>query len=499
MDRKIAKVAVYVRKSRPDETDDVLNRQKDVLLDLCKRNQWEYELFIEVGSSQDLDREELQNMLNKVKLFHFDAVVSSDQDRLSRNVVHFGLIKEVFINAGCLFVTPSKVFNFAEDSDSFMSDIFSVMAKQEYSQIKKRLVRGSRQSAKQGNWLGKKNPIGYKYNRETKRLELSEDAPIIKRMFQEYIDGLSTTAIADKFTLEGVNTSVGMLWSSAGVSRLLNNRVYCGDSLFGKTKVTNGKRDVKTSKEEWILVENTHEPIVDKEMWEKVQRIKLQRNSRPIALKVGKHKFSGLIQCAICSNIHSFQNSRGKRKRINSCQTRHYVDNSFDKYTVCPNKSANIDEFEQLFFLYFGQYIEQFEKHIDMIKASEKPSQDSSVNKINTFERQLKRLDQDIKRVQQGFQMEIYTAEDAQVQIKGFRAQKESVEKELERLKNTANNSSTDYLEKVLKRMKELHAGRDVLPEGIFNEKLRGIVDVIIYKKLGGQNAEMELKVIWKQ
>ncbi len=367
--RDISNVAVYVRKSREDETDETLNRQQAVLTDLCERNGWNYELYKEVGSSQDLDRPVLQAMLGKVSTFHFDAVVVADLDRLSRNVIHFGQIKLLLVNASVPVITPSKTFDFSNESDDMFSDFMSVIAKSEYQQIKKRLVRGTRQSAKQGNWVGGKVPIGYRYNRETKRLEKTKDAPVIKQLFDLYVSGKSTKDIAFQFTHENVVTSVGMIWTPAGVARLLNNIAYAGHSLYGKTKTENGKRSVKTDKDVQILVENTHEPIVSEETWEKIQQIKSTRNTRPAALKLGKHKFSGLIRCGKCGAIHSFQTSKYGRKRIASCQTRHYS-LSLDKYTMCENSGSNIEPFEKLFFAHFKEYVVQLEQYLDLINEA---------------------------------------------------------------------------------------------------------------------------------
>jgi len=203
---------VYVRKSREDETEDTLNRQQEVLLEQCRRNNWTYDLYKEVGSSQDLNRPQLQAMLEKVRTFHYDGVLVADLDRLSRNTIHFGIIKEIFISVGCFGITLNKIYDFSKDDDDFMSDIQSVLSKQEYQTIKRRLIRGARQSAKEGNWMGKKSPIGYKYNKSTKRLEVSDDAPVIKHLFKLYRQGLSTKEIAYRFANENVVTTVGMMY-----------------------------------------------------------------------------------------------------------------------------------------------------------------------------------------------------------------------------------------------------------------------------------------------
>lgn len=499
MEKKLTNVAIYVRKSREEEDESTLLRQQKVLTDLCVKNLWKYELFKEVGSSQDLERVQLQEMLNKVKAFHFDAIVVADLDRLSRNTGHFGTIKEILINFGCVVVTPSKVYDFSVQEDDLFSDIQSVLAKNEYQTIKKRLVRGSRQSARDGNWLGKKNPVGYNYNRTTKKLEPTEDAPIIKRLFQEYVDGLSTNDIAFKFTQEGVTTSTHMIWTPSGISRILNNPVYRGDSLYGKTKVVNGKRGVKTNKEDQILIEGTHTAIIDSDTWEKVQELKLSRNSRPIALKIGKRKYSGLIKCALCGRTHSFQKSRGEKQRITSCQTRYYLDDSLENYTVCENKGVNLDTFEAIFIQRLARRVSQLEEYIELIKKSEPSQNDSPLDKIKSVEKQIKKNQQETKRVQQGFIMEIFTEEEAQSQIKILKSQKESLEKELEKLNNISVSSNTDYIESTMNKLKKFLTGHDSLPEVEANSILRDYISSIVYKRIGeGVNAEISIKIVWK-
>ncbi|WP_044641999.1 recombinase family protein [Risungbinella massiliensis] len=489
-------VAVYVRKSREEETEDTLKRQQAVLTELCERNNWNYDVYTEVGSSQELDRPELQKMLSRVKLFHYDAVVSSDQDRLSRNVGHLDQIKQTLVNAGCLFVTPSRIYDFKKDDDDFISDIQSVLSKQEYQKIKARLIRGSRQSARDGNWLGKKAPIGYKYNRDTKKLELSEDSPVIEKIFQLYVDGLSTKDIAYKFSNERVKTLVNMTWTPAGVTRLLSNVVYAGHSLYGKTnqKKIDGKRiTAYTDESEQILVENTHEPIVSQELFDQVQQLKKERNSRPPALKLGKHKFSGLIRCGICGAVHSFQTSRYNRKRISSCQTRTYT--TGNSYTVCPNKGANLSEFEELFYSYFSQHVKQLEQYVDLIKANGTNDAPDYAQEIESKIKQIAKLNNDIRRVQQGFMMEIFTQAEARVQIQQLKQQIKILEEQVNELKESGNVTELDRVELTLEKMKRFLTHGDKLPEREANTILLELMETIVYTKT---DKEMSIKIVMK-
>lgn len=490
------KVGLYIRKSREEETDETLNRQQAVLTDLCVKNLWKYDIYKEVGSSQDMDRPQLQALLERVKAFYYDAVVVADLDRLSRNTVHFGMIKEVLLNAGCLVITNGKIYDFTKQEDDLFSDLQSVLAKNEYQTIKKRLVRGTRQSAKDGNYLGKKSPVGYKYNRENKRLEPTEDAPIIRRLFEEYADGLNTRDIAFKYTNENVTTSVGTIWTSSGISRLLNNPVYKGVSLYGKTTTKNGKRGVKTAASDQILIEDTHEPIVDKELWDRVQAIKQKRNIISIPLRSSKHKFSGLIQCGLCGKIHTFQKSGRGIPRIQKCLTRHYNDNTITNYTLCKNQGCNISEFEILFYNLYEEYLNELIKYRDLINSSNKPKKDNSSSRINFLEKQIKKNQQEVKRVQQGFIMEIFTEKEAQEQIKNLKTQKEAMEKELVELEESKLDTTTDYLTRVIDKMTKFIKGHNLMPEQQANEELKDLIRAIVYTKLSKGNAELNIK--WK-
>lgn len=495
MEREIKNVAVYVRKSRDEETTDALKRQRSVLVDLCEKNNWNYDVYFEVGSSQQIENPELQKMLTKIQSFNYDGVVISDLDRLSRNLVNSGMIKEVFINAGCLAITPTKVYDYTKQDDDLFSDLQFVLAKNEYQTIKRRLIRGVRQSAKDGNWQGKRSPVGYKYNKDTKRLEKTEDAPIIKQIFDNYAKGMSTMEIAEKFRFENVTTSTGIIWTPAGISRILNNPVYMGTSVFGKTTSKNGKRGVRTLSEDQIITKNTHEPIVSETEWELVQKIKKDKTSSPIPLAARKHKFSGLIKCGLCGRTHSFQTSKYKNRRICSCQTRNYADNSIEQYTICPNEGMNVADFDKNFHRRFKKRVEELGSFIDIIKNHGNKELDYK-SQIQSYEKQIKRIEQDIKRVQQGFISQIFTEEQASEQIKNFNAKKEQITQDVVKLKEIENSSSVNYYESILNKMESFVLGVDQgIPERDLNFILKELVDYIEYTKIG---RDIKAKIYWK-
>ncbi|WP_425313092.1 recombinase family protein [Paenibacillus mangrovi] len=500
---RIKKVAVYSRKSRPDETDEMLQRQLSMLIEMCVKNDWTFEVFSEVGSSQDINRPELNKMLAKVQTYEYDAIVITDQDRLSRNTGGFGQIKEILTNYGVQVVTTSKVYDYSTQEDDMMSDMMSVVAKQEYLNIKKRLVRGKRQSAKDGNWVGGKTPVGYNYDHKSKKLQLNEYAPIIQRIFALYLSGKTSTDIERIFELEGVLTPSGSSWNKARISVVLANPVYKGTVIFGKTKVSKtskkpsgAPRQFKTEATEQIVIENAHEPIVSIEDWETARDIRESRLTKAPSSRIGKVNFTGLIRCALCNRTHSFQRRKGKELRITSCQTRIYADDG--TYTVCANKGVKLELFEKVFYASFSQYVDKLEQYLEDVKANMKMDDSNPADEKAILTSAIKKIDQQIKKVQQGFLAEVYTEEEAQKEIKQLKAHRQQSETQLERLDTVSKDDQIDKLQNTLNRLKEILTGTTKMETKEVNHLLTSLIDHIEYKRIGDHKAGIEIKIHYK-
>ena len=139
------------------------------------------------------------------------------------------------------------------------------------------------QSAKKGNWVAKKSPIGYEYDKETKKLKITKDAKVVQMMFELYVNGASTVEITHKFNHENIKAYhkskgeiVAVNWSKSTVARMLQNITYIGHTLYGKTKVkkiSGKKQQIANDEEQQILMENTHDPIISQETWDKTQAL----------------------------------------------------------------------------------------------------------------------------------------------------------------------------------------------------------------------------------
>lgn len=501
---KIQNVAIYIRKSRPEETEVDLTSQQLALIRLCDDKGWNYDIYKDNASSQDLQREEFQKLLTKVQQNAYDAIVVTDQGRLSRNTGHFGTIKEILANYGVLVVTETKTYDYNRADDDLVSDFESVISKQEYMAIKRRLIRGRIQSVKSGNWAFGKPPFGYERNYKTKKLEKNEYAPIIERIFALYADGATTVEIARTFELEGILTPRGAIWDDARISTVLSNEVYKGCVVYGKTfnsrteKYKNGRPKQLKNNGDFIIIENAHEPIIDPVTWEKCKQIRHKRNSRPPGARIGKMPFSNLIKCALCGATHSFQtrktNAYGEQMRITSCQTKIYDENG--GYSICKNKGVDLYKFEEVFFKNFSKYVNEIDQYIEVIKNSV-DIEIVSID-VNSIEKQIKNIDGQIKKVQQGFVMEIFTDEEARTQINKLKIRREELEKELIEASSNSNEEKLNELETLVNKIKLATQGSLSIANREANEIFREVIDRIEYKRIGNHTAGINLTIYYK-
>jgi site-specific DNA recombinase len=517
---EIMKAVIYGRKSRDDQ--DSLEGQ----IEACK--QWaeaqgilDYDIFVDEGdaSSEDWNRPQLQAMLKNVKLGLYDAVIAVDQFRICRTD-EFPIFRDILVENKCQFgsIEAGRFYNYENETDEMVSDVMTGIGKFQLAQIKKKLKRGTIQSALKGNYLGKKAPVGYYYDRTTKRLKQAANAYIIRDMFESYMNGMSTNDIAvkfnhdEKYQVEYIEKGIVkyMKWSSAGISRMLNNIVYLGHSLYGKTtqpklkdeKGIRKRTTKKTSEEDQILVKGTHKPIVTQDEWNKVQAILQKRNVRVVPLKVSKHTFSGLISCSECTAIHTFQKSRGNKQRISSCQTRNYTDD-LSSYTVCRNRGVNLDVFEEVFYAAFGERVEQLEKYLYLMNNDENSAaqQQKKQEALKAAkEKKIIDLKKKSKTIKENLEIGLYDEDEIQEkrdEVLDIKNQVKKLSDEVQAFETSVNESEVNQVETVLDRMKYFFTNKEnpLMPEKEKNEILSEFVEKIIYNRT---EKEIILYIIWK-
>lgn len=139
-------VAIYLRKSRENEEDDVLIKHRMELVSLAEKFNWKYVIYPEVVSGDTISsRPEMQKLLRDMQEDLYDAVLVVDIDRLGRGEHEDqGLIKKTFTKTNTFIITPNKLYNLNEEADEDYYDMQAFMARQEYKMIKRRFRRGKK-------------------------------------------------------------------------------------------------------------------------------------------------------------------------------------------------------------------------------------------------------------------------------------------------------------------------------------------------------------------
>jgi len=509
--------AIYGRKSRENEA--TLESQINACIQWAEENDIEVEIFAEEGtqSSEDWNRPKLQEMLKKVENLEFNYVIVSESSRISRTE-DFSIFKKLMKETGTILLEADtrQSTNFLDRNDAVKSGIQQVFNEYELDLAKTRLKRGTVQSAKKGNYQGKKPPIGYSYDHETKRLKKNSDAPIIREMFEMYMAGMSTVEIEHEFTTKNVlayqkikGELVPITWGKSTIARSLKNILYVGHTVFGKTKVQRikGKRvQVDVPEEEQILIENTHEGIITQEEWDKVQQIMNKKRTIPPALKHSKHTFSGLVRCAKCGAVHTFEKATSitGKFRISSCKTRVY-DEDFIQYKMCGNSGGELESLEVLFYASLKETKAQIENYIDLIKniqnSEAKAGKSLETQKGIKFQ-QIQQMAKKRKKIQAFLEEDFYEGEE---EIEKIREVKElanrikALKDEMEQLEEKKGESELEHVERVLNNINKFFEGTKNSASGkVLNEILNEFVSKILYRR-NGRGAQIEVEVYLKE
>lgn len=306
---------VYLRKSRMEEgleTEEVLRKHHQALDECAQRHGLVIlEYFSEVVSGESLyARPQMLRLLEAVEAGNCDAVLCMDLDRLSRGrMKDQGIILDAFRDSNTLIVTPDKVYNLSDEIDDELAEFKTFMSRREYKIINKRLRRGLQRSIQEGCYVANA-PYGYRnvYVDRRPTLEIFEpEAKLVRTMFRLYAEGYGCTTIAYQINAMGGRPHRSAEFTRSSIARILKSPVYIGKIVWDQKshikKNTKGNPKhitIYNPKEKWTITDGLHPAIVDKELFEKVQKIMDGRYRPAYHDGTVKSPLVGLVKCANC-------------------------------------------------------------------------------------------------------------------------------------------------------------------------------------------------------
>ncbi len=303
---KIWRTALYIRLSVEfnGKRGDSLETQRQIMeayAALCPDLEI-VEVYTDNGiTGRTFEREAFQRMLADVEAGKINCIMVKDLSRLGRNTIDTGYyIEKYFPLHGVRFIAVNDQFD-SEDSENSGNHLIvplKNMINEAYAaDISKKVRAQQNQAMRDGEFVGGRPPYGYRKDPDNcHHLLVNEDtAPIVRQIFQWTVDGVALNVIVKRLNEQGVMTpgyylaSIGLIsskklmgsgkWQTWTVGKILADEVYTGDMVQGKhTNV--GHKQVVTKPVDWIVVRNTHEPLVSREIFAKAQAVREQAASK---------------------------------------------------------------------------------------------------------------------------------------------------------------------------------------------------------------------------
>ena len=345
------RVAIYCRLSEEDKnkqnsTDDSLSiqNQKAMLREYVERMGWEiYDVYSDDDyAGSDRNRPEFKRMIADAEAGKFDIVLCKTQSRFTRELeLVERYIHGLFQIWGVRFVSIVDNADTDNKGNKKARQINGLVNEWYLEDMSESIKSALDSRRRNGFHIGSFALYGYKKDPSIKgHLLIDEEAAeVVREVFRLFSQGYGKTAIARMLNDRGIpnpteykrmqglryklpQSKSSTLWKYSAISDMLTNEIYIGNMVQGRY----GSVSYKTSqsrprpKSEWFCVEDTHEPIIDRALWERVQAMVNERSKPFSSGKVGV--FAQKVRCASCGYVMHSSKSGGKR--FLQCPTRHY-------------------------------------------------------------------------------------------------------------------------------------------------------------------------------
>jgi site-specific DNA recombinase len=212
-------------------------------------------------SGGTLERPALKRLLLDIEASRIDVVVVYKIDRLSRSLMDFSRLVEVFDRQNVTFVSVTQSFNTTTSMGRLTLNVLLSFAQFEREVIGERIRDKFAASRRKGMWMGGWAPLGYEV-RDRKLVVNEKDAKLVRSIFQRFLKTGSATILARQLIQEGARNKYGKLIDKGILYKLLNNPVYIGEAVH-----------------KGVSYPGEHVAIVDRKVWDKVQA-QFQTNPR---------------------------------------------------------------------------------------------------------------------------------------------------------------------------------------------------------------------------
>lgn len=470
--------ALYMRLSKDDEntgeSGSIINQRKMLRAYAKEHRYMVYDEYIDDGvSGTTFDRPGFKRMIQDIEKKKVNLVLTKDLSRLGRDHIMTGQYTELYF--------PSKrvryiAVNDGYDSDSPYTDIapFKNVINEMVARDTSKKIRSSFETRmREGDFVGAKAPYGYQRDPQDKHHLIVDEpaAEIVREMFQSAAKGVLPKQIADHLNAREVPSpavyhcmkhpnwnldafSKRKEWTSSSITKMLRNIVYLGHMVQGKTTKLSFKSNIILENPEcdWLIVRNTHEPLVSQETFELAARRSKQRTCHTKG--TFRNVFSGIAKCADCGRNMSTVGTRKKGARANlACGgyklygskecTNHFID-----YDVL--YGIVLDTVKELVCISQGEREELLR---DAKECMGKDQKNDSTKEIKRLEKRNRQLDGMIEQLYEDHGQGLIQKERLQKMVGKYEAESRQITDRIEALKSESQNEKQQPVDEKLEQL----------------------------------------------
>jgi recombinase len=486
------RVAKYIRLSREDGDDresESVENQRDIIDNYIL----EHEELVEAGEYVDdgytgtnFNRPGFQKMLKDIEAEKIDCIITKDLSRFGRDHIDTGYYLERFLPANNIryIAIGDNVDTIKPDGLQFLT--FKLSFNDYYAQdISNKIKSVKQRKIEKGEYQAGIPPYGYKKSAEIKNHLVPDEysSEIVKEIFDMYVNkGMSTIKIADELNRreivapaiylkiptymkrKSVNPNGKYVWLRAQIGKILRNEVYLG-SVVGRKfqKVSHKISKVRcTKKEEHIVLENMHEPIIDIETWNKAQD-KLDGYTK-IRDRKYAHPLKGLVYCMECGNKATIRCREEKRKNGTVWKGTYFICSKRNNYSgLCDCKQISANLIEEAVNEKIKEEVQKInfsEKEIKQIyEQAEKEAKSKSnllQTKLQELKYILKNIENTIEEIYEDKVNKIIQIEDFKIIYEKKQKERDKILKEIKEVATQLEESDKKTLEFDFKEIKQI-------------------------------------------
>ena len=498
---EVYRAALYLRLSREDgdslESDSIAI-QREITNHFLKSKEdiVVFDTYIDDGwTGTNFNRPNFRRMEKDWEDKKINCIIVKDLSRFGRDYIGNGMyIERVFPIKNIRFIAINDNYDslYPERSDPLMLPIRNVINTQYAIDVQKKVNTSLDIHRKQGDFMGSHARYGYMKDPQDKHKLIIDEYPatIVKRIFNEYANGVGQQTIAKKLNDDGIlcpseykkskgskyknsnKLDTTSYWTYSTVHKILKEQMYIGDMVQGRThrKIMRGKAVMK-DKKDWTIVENTHPAIIDKKLWDKVQKEFTfdKRQNIVDGMQHNVHLFAGVLVCADC------------KRAMTKCKTNksfYYVCTTNKKYGKCTRHAIKYEVIYDIILNDLNECIKSIKDlkaKVEKNRPITKKNHDSITLALRSAKSELAKVQHLLKDLYEDFKSELLTKEEYINYKKDYSIKEKGLQEEISTLEKQSNKT----------------------PESIFKHS-KWVTELLQYQKITSLDRDIVLKMVDK-